>query len=112
MSPLRQKQLEFPHMLVKLWEFIWASGYSFRLGDAYRDPRAFGEIGKVIAYGHPKSGHKQRLAIDLILEKDGVMLTETKDHEPFGVYWESLGGTWGGRFKDGNHYSLEFNGIK
>ncbi|HAO1973206.1 TPA: M15 family peptidase, partial [Escherichia coli] len=31
-----------------------------------------------------------------------------------GEYWESIGGTWGGRFSraDGNHFSLEHNGVK
>ncbi|HBJ0947911.1 TPA: M15 family metallopeptidase, partial [Escherichia coli] len=32
-----------------------------------------------------------------------------------GEYWESLGGSWGGRFKsrpDGNHFSLEHNGVR
>ena len=32
----------------------------------------------------------------------------TKSHFKFGLFWEELGGTWGGRFKnpDGNHYEL------
>jgi hypothetical protein len=28
------------------------------------------------------------------------------------VFWESIGGSWGGRFNDGNHYSLEHRGMK
>lgn len=29
-----------------------------------------------------------------------------------GEYWESIGGAWGGRFNDGNHYSLGHGGRK
>ena len=56
--------------------------------------------------GHkPGSFHYKRLAIDLNLFKDGIYLKKTDDHKELGEYWESLGGTWGGRFRDGNHYS-------
>jgi len=29
-----------------------------------------------------------------------------------GLYWESIGGSWGGRFGDGNHFSLEHEGRR
>ena len=81
--------------------------YRLRFGDAYRDSR--------VTYGHVKSTHRFRLGIDLILDKwDGkkwVYQTSTKAYEPLGVFWESLGGTWGGRFKDGNHFSRKHNGV-
>ena len=38
-----------------------------------------------------------------------VIIAETNE---LGEYWESIGGSWGGRFNDGNHYSLEHNGVK
>lgn len=75
-------------------------GYEVSFGDAYRDPRA------TFPYGHPKSFHKQRLAVDLNLFRNGHYLSSTVAHEPLGLYWESIGGSWGGRFEDGNHYSL------
>ncbi len=87
-------------------------GYGVTLGDAYRDPRVFGKIGERVGYGESRSAHKQRLAIDLNLFKDGVFLQTTEAHKELGEWWESQGGAWGGRFNDGNHYSLEFNGIK
>ena len=96
MKGLRQRQSEFVRKIAILILFIYDHGYELTFGDAY-----------AIA-GHKKNSfHYSRLAIDLNLFKDGVYLTETKDHEPFGEIWESLGGTWGGRFKnpDGNHYS-------
>lgn len=112
METLRQKQSRFVRMVGQLIAQAEAMGYELTLGDGYRDPRAFGEIGTRIAYGHPKSAHKMRLAIDLNLFKDGQFLGGTQDHKPLGEWWESQGGTWGGRFEDGNHYSLEHDGVK
>jgi hypothetical protein len=83
-------------MVTKLIIFASRKGYELTFGDAFaRD-------------GHKKdSFHYKRLAIDLNLFKDGVYLKDTKDHIKLGVFWKSIGGTWGGDFKnpDGNHYS-------
>lgn len=100
---LREKQSRFSQMLVQLLVEMMRRDYEFTFGDFYRDPRL---------YGHPRSLHRMRLAADINLFKDGVYLIETKDHEPFGEFWEFIGGTWGGRFGDGNHYSLEHEGMK
>ena len=101
---LGQKQRWFTGMIGELIAFAYASGYELTFGDAYRSPD--------IDYGHQNSLHKVRLAVDFNLFKDGVYLTKTSDHEPLGIFWESIGGTWGGRFKDGNHFSLEHDGMK
>jgi hypothetical protein len=98
---LRQKQSKFAHMVALLILFAYELGYEITLGDAWANS------------GHKKnSNHYIRLAVDLNLFKDGKYLTSTKPHEPLGVFWESIGGSWGGRFKDGNHYSLEHRGRK
>lgn len=100
------KQSQFTFMLAELLLFARAQGYQVTFGYAYRSP-------KVAEYfGFKKSLHTERLAVDLNLFIDGVYLTDTQDHLELGLYWESLGGTWGGRFNDGNHYSLEHNGVK
>jgi len=111
---LLEKQFLMTRCLADLLEFAHARGYAFTLGDAYRDPRAFGEIGEEKLYSHAYSNHKRRLAIDLNLFKDGEYLTETKDHEPLGLYWESLHPlcAWGGHFNDGNHYAIQHEGIE
>ena len=98
------KQRKFTRMVADLIVFAYDNGYELTFGDAYRDSR--------VTYGHPESLHRSRLAIDLNLFKDQVYLTSTDDHRELGEYWESIGGTWGGRFSDGNHYSLEHNGMK
>lgn len=58
--------------------------------------------------------HYDGLAVDIDLFKDGVYLTTTEDHKIFGNLWESLNPLccWGGRFKDGNHYSVTHQGRK
>jgi len=98
---LREKQSKFVRMVADLIIYAYQQGYELTFGDAWaRD-------------GHrPNSLHYIRLAIDLNLFKDGKWLKETEDHRPLGEYWESIGGVWGGRWGDGNHYSLEHNGRK
>ncbi len=109
---LGDKQRKFTRMVASLIEWAYIQGYEITLGDAYRDPRVFGDIGEIKGYGRSRSNHKLRLAIDLNLFKDGVYLSKTSDHEPLGKYWELLGGEWGGRFNDGNHYSLLHRGRR
>jgi len=82
-------------MVALLILFIYERGYEVSFGDA------FAHDGHIAG-----SFHYIRLAIDLNLFKGGVFLTKTEDHEPFGLFWESIGGSWGGRWNDGNHYSL------
>jgi len=110
---LREKQSQFARMVtLQLIPKLYELGYEFTYGDAYRDPRLHGKIGEVLGYGHRNSCHKLRLAVDLNLFKDGKFIESTEDHRLLGEYWESIGGAWGGRFEDGNHYSLEHNGFK
>lgn len=109
---LGQKQRRFVRMIADLIVWAYDNGYELTLGDGYRDPRVFGIMGETRGYGHPYSNHKQRLAIDFNLFKDGKFLETSDAHRPIGEKWESMGGTWGGRFRDGNHYSLEHGGYK
>ena len=107
---LSQKQRKFTRMIADLIVFAYDQGYELTFGDAYRDPRLHGAMGTKLGYGRSQSNHKIRLAVDFNLFKDGVFLQTTEDHRPLGEHWESLGGSWGGRFNDGNHYSLEHDG--
>ena len=111
---LGEKQRLMTQLLPWLLWFAQYKGYEVTLGDAYRDPQVFGKIGKKKGYGKKYSNHKSRLAIDLNLFKDGEYLTEIEDHRILGEYWEKLHPLtcWGGRFADGNHYSIEHEGRK
>lgn len=101
---LGEKQRKFTRMVADLIAWAYDHGYELTFGDAYRDHR--------VPYGHRKSLHRVRLAVDLNLFRNGEWLQKTDDHLPLGEYWESIGGSWGGRFNDGNHYSLEHEGMK
>ena len=75
----------------------------------------FGDLVAAIARagrGIKNSLHTMRLAIDINLFKDGFYLPGTEDHKLFGEWWEKQHELcrWGGRFKDGNHYSVEHMG--
>ena len=109
---LGEKQRLFMKLIPRLIDFAYKMGYELTFGDGYRDPRSHGKMGQFASYGRVFSNHKVRLAIDLNLFKDGVYLTKTEDHAPLGKYWESLHSLcrWGGRFKDGNHYSMLHDG--
>ena len=95
---LQSTQSEFVRAVAFLIQFAYSLGYELTFGDAYRDPRC--------GYGSSTSAHHNRLAIDFNLFKNGVYLTDSSDHSELGIYWERLGGIWGGRFSnpDGNHY--------
>ena len=94
MGDLNDKQFEFARKVPLLILYAYELGYTITLGDA------------AAWTGHREgSFHYKRLAIDLNLFRDGKYLTQTEDHQPLGEFWESIGGTWGGRWGDGNHYS-------
>lgn len=100
---LLDNQKAFAKALPLLINKAHEMGYEVTLGDAYRDPRLHGPVGTKLGYGAAYSRHKQRLAIDLNLYKNGQYLTNSKDHLPLGLFWQSIGGVWGG-YQDGNHY--------
>lgn len=109
---LGQKQRVFTRMVGHLIAFAYAQGYELTVGDAYRDPRVHGNVGQKKSYSSANSLHKERLAIDFNLFKDGVYLTRSEDYKVLADYWESIGGTSGIHFNDGNHFSMEHQGRK
>ncbi len=111
---LGKKQELFMRLLPRLIDKAHELGFEIRGGDLFRSPRVFGYVGESKGYGHKRSGHKLKLAIDLNLFKDGKYMSETEDHRELGEWWEQQHELcrWGGRFNDGNHYSLEHDGVK
>jgi len=91
---IRPAQSEFVRKVADLIIFAYDHGYELTFGDT-----------TAIAGHREGSFHYQRLAIDLNLFLNGEWLTKTEDHVALGEFWESIGGTWGGRWNDGNHYS-------
>ena len=108
---LGQKQRKFTRMVALLILYAYEMGYELTWGEAWRTPEQ-AAINAKKGTGIRLSLHMDRLAIDFNLFKNGRWLNQTEDHRPLGEFWESLGGTWGGRFGDGNHYSLAHGGRK
>jgi hypothetical protein len=102
----------------KLIYEINISGYACTFGEAWRTP----EMAAIYAKrgtGISHSLHCIRLAVDLLLFKDGVWITDTESYRPFGTYWCSLNSLnrWGGDWdkdgvpdpgeNDGNHFEMQ-----
>lgn len=85
-------------LLAELIRQAYAGGYELSFGEAFRT-----EEQQML---HVRSGrsrtmnsaHRERLAIDLNLFKDGKYLADGSLYRPLGQMWEALGGRWGGRF--------------
>ena len=108
---LGQKQRRFTRLIGLLIEYAYAHGFELSFGEAWRTPEQAAlnaKTGKGIA----NSLHIDRLAVDFNLFRNGKWLSASEDHKPLGEYWESLAPdcVWGGRFGDGNHYSIRHNG--
>ena len=111
---LSEKQQLFTQLIAQLIEWAGNHGYRLTFGEAYRTPEQ-AKLNAKSGAGIANSLHTQRLAVDFNLFINGQYQTSTEAYTPLGEYWESLGGVWGGRFKtrpDGNHFSLEHNGVK
>jgi hypothetical protein len=108
---LGAKQRRFTYYVALLIQEAYARGYELTFGEAWRTPEQ-AKLNATKGSGISNSLHLDRLAIDLNLFKDGKFLTTTEDHRPLGEWWEKLDPLcrWGGRFNDGNHYSLTHEG--
>ena len=112
---LSLNQRVFAKNIGHLLTFIYDNNYSCTFGEAYRTPEQaeiYAKEGKGIAH----SLHCERLALDInLFSPSGEYLTDQKDYEPFGKYWEGLEpkNRWGGRFEhlvDSNHF--EYNAVE
>lgn len=108
---LRQARQKFSKMVSKLLRWLDEDGQAYAIDMARRC--------QTCQIGHPKSLHKLGLAIDLLFyddpDGDGDPDNYRQDMAAYvraGHYWESIGGTWGGRFGDGNHFSLAWGGMR
>jgi hypothetical protein len=114
MTGLNVKQAKFTAMLVEL--IRWGNRQSdtaIVIAEVERS-QTQADHDAAIGSGIVHSLHTLRLAADLVLFIDGAYQTRTAAYEPLGLMWEQLGGSWGGRFSkpDGNHFSLEHNGVR
>jgi len=96
---LRARQSRFVQMVQLLVGYAHLLGYELTYGDCYRDERC--------KYGHPKSLHRSRLAVDFNVFRDGEYLQgEAAEvaHSDLHDFWDLIGGNE--RIAaDLNHYS-------
>jgi hypothetical protein len=106
-------QRKFARMVGVLLNVIYEDGYECSFGEAFRTPEQAAWNARD-GSGISNSLHCIRLAIDLNLFKNGVFLTAVEDYRGLGEWWESIGGSWGGRFErpDADHFSLAYGGRK
>src|SRR3990167_2434460 len=106
---LRQTQSLFARLIPRLIDKAHELGFEVTLGEAWRSEWEATRLARV-GLGIKMSLHRDKLAIDLNLFKDGIYLSSTKSHLQLGEWWESQHNLcrWGGRFKDGNHYSISY----
>lgn len=108
---LREKQSLFVRLVARLIDHATELGYELSFGEAYRTPEQ-AKLNAKSGKGISNSLHCDRLAIDLNLFKAGIYLSSTEHHRALGEWWEKQHELcrWGGRFNDGNHYSLADRG--
>lgn len=110
----REARCKFTVALAGLVTFATSKGYEVAFAEGMdrvteKDPTT----------DHMKGSlHELGLAQDIDLYLNGKYCESTVDHEILGNWWETYGKmyglplVWGGRFKDGNHYSLAWGGKK
>lgn len=117
---LLQKQVLFTMLIAHFIEKISASGYAVTFGEAWRSDET-AKLNEAEGKGISNSLHRLRLAMDLNLFKNGVLLTSVEDYRPLGEFWESCSDPkgdyvccWGGRFSkpDADHFSISHQGVK
>jgi hypothetical protein len=96
---LKEKRIRFTRMVAEL--VTWAHDHGLEIAFAPEHNRHMN-----------RSLHYEGLAKDFDLYVNGEYQTQTEAYEALGYHWESMGGAWGGRFRDGCHFSLAHGGRK
>ncbi len=111
---LREARCAFTYHLARL--ILWATEQGYEV--------ALDEVTERLTAKDPTSDHRRGslhhdgLAADVLLYKDGKYLVGTEDYRTLGEWWEAQGHahnlplSWGGRFGDGNHFSLSRGGRR
>lgn len=110
------KQQTFSKLIAKLILYANDRGYGVTVGEFLRTPemaKIYSDQGKGIA----NSLHTLKLAADLNFFIDYEYISDGDKLLEIGEFWEALSThdyvcSWGGRFHDGNHFSIVHNGVK
>lgn len=112
---LGEQQRMFVQLIALLIDWAYAHGYKLTFGDAFRSQHeADWEASQGL--GIARSLHTIRLAIDFNLFIEGVYQTDSVAYKALGERWKQMNPLcrWGGDFTkpDGNHFSMEYQGVR
>ena len=94
---LSEQQCRFTFNLSRLIAQAVGLGYEIKILEVNRTVETQKEyVAKGVSWTMD-SRHLDKLAADVMIYKNGLVV-EDEAYRPLGVYWESLGGRWGGRF--------------
>ena len=119
---LGEKQRLFAKLMGEFIVWLYANDYEVRFDEAYRTPEQ-AALNAALGSGISNSLHCLHLALDLPLYLDSSLEADediyqpnSAAYRPLGDRWKSLHPLcrWGGDFSkpDGNHFSLEHEGVR
>lgn len=112
---LGEKQRLFCRLVGELITWCYTNGFELTFGEAVRT-QAQATANSKAGIGLANSLHLIRLAVDFNLFIAGVYQRDSEAYRALGAFWKSLHPLcrWGGDFSrpDGNHFSLEHEGVK
>lgn len=114
---LGEKQRLFMRLLGEFLIWIYQQPGHAVAGGQLQRTKAEAAANAASGAGISNSLHLLCLAIDLSLFLDGIYKTDSESYRALGDKWKSMHPLcrWGGDFKsrpDGNHFSLEHEGVR
>ena len=111
---LNEAQWLHVQLTAKLIDYAYGEGFTLSWGEAFRT-QVQATWNAAHGLGIQHSLHQERLAVDLMLFRDGKYLTDPLEYKLLGEFWKSLHPLcrWGGDFKtvDADHFSITWNGV-
>jgi hypothetical protein len=109
---LGDKQELFAWLLPRLIDEAHRLGFEVRLQELARTAYQAKENAR-LGVGVEKSAHLNKLAIDIVLTREGVVLYDTDEYRELGEWWgeQEEDCRWGGDWDDGGHFSIEHWGM-
>lgn len=114
---LGEKQRLFAKLLGQFLIWIYEQPGFEVSGGEWERSQAQADANAASGAGISNSLHLKRLAVDLNFFINGVYQDQTEAYRPLGEHWKTLDPLcrWGGDFQtrpDGNHFSLEHEGVR
>ena len=107
---LRQKQAAFLRMVARLVCYATAIGETIAVTEWYRTPERQAQLVKEGKSQTYNSKHLRGLAVDIVILDGAGVSWDLERYRPLGLFWERMGGTWGGSWttlRDGPHFEYK-----